>query len=159
MLMTLKSLLHFLNMNYLLLFLKFLLVSVNQFIGVILFFKLNSSKFDLIYFSKSSRLIESFPTIIISSSLSLAPSSTIHSLGFTFDSSLSLIQQIKSVAKSSFFYLCRVKQVKLFLDNPTLKLLVSSLILSLLTIVTLYTMESQRTRYILSPKLLIALSA
>ena len=68
-----------------------------------MFLKLNPSKFDLIYFSKSSRLIESLPSIDISSNLSLAPSFTIHSLGFTFDSSLSLLSQIKFVAKSSFF--------------------------------------------------------
>ena len=47
-----------------------------------------------------------------------------------FDSSLILIPQLKTVAKASFFHLCRIKQLKLFLDNPTLKLLVSLLILS-----------------------------
>ena len=67
-----------------------------------MFFKPYSSKFDLIYFSKS---IESFLSINISSNLSLAPSSTIHSLGFIFDSSLFLIPQTKSVAKSYFFFL------------------------------------------------------
>ena len=106
----------------------------SSFIGKIIswsdsmFLKLNPSKFDLIYFSKSSRLIKSLPSINISSNLSLAPSSTTHSLGFTFDSSLSLIPQIKSVAKSSFFHLRRIRRQKLSLDNPTLKLLVSSLI-------------------------------
>ena len=94
-----------------------------------MFLKLNPSKFDLIYFSKSFRLIESLPSIDILSNLSLAPSSTIHSLGFTFDSSLSLIPHIKSVAKSSFSHIRRIKQLKLFQENPTLKLLVSSLIL------------------------------
>ena len=62
--------------------------------------KLNPSKFDLIYFRKSFRLIESLPSINISVNLSLAPSSTLHRLGFTFDSSLSLTPQIKSLAKS-----------------------------------------------------------
>ena len=101
-----------------------------------MFFKLSPLKLDLIYFSKSSGLIESLLSIDISSNLSLAPS-TIHTLSFIFGSSLSLIPQIKSVAKSSFF-LCRIKQLKLFLDNPTLKLLVSLLICPALTIVTLY---------------------
>ena len=95
-----------------------------------MFLKLNPSKFDLIYFSKSFRLIESLPSIDISSNRSLTPFSTIHSLGFTFDSSLSLIPQIKSVAKPFFFHLCRIRLLKIFLDNPALKLLVSSLILS-----------------------------
>ena len=67
------------------------------------FLKLNLSKSDLTYFSKLFRLIESLSSINISSNLSLAPSFTIHSLSFTFDSSVSLIPQIKSVAKSSFF--------------------------------------------------------
>ena len=68
-----------------------------------MFFKCNPSKFDLIYLDKSSQLIESLPSINISSNLSLTPSSTIHSLGFTFDFSLSLIPQIKSVANHLFF--------------------------------------------------------
>ena len=38
---------------------------------------------------------------------------------------------MKSVAKSSFFHFCLTKQLKLFLDNPTFKSLVSSLILTL----------------------------
>ena len=67
-----------------------------------MFLKLNPSTFDLIYFNKSFRLIES-SSINISSNLSIATSSTIHSLGFTFDFSLSLIPQIKFVAGSSFF--------------------------------------------------------
>ena len=95
-----------------------------------MFLKVNFSKFDLIYFREPSRLIESCSSTDISINLSLAPSSPIHSLALTFDSFLSLIPQIKSVAKSSFFHLRRIKQLKLFLDNPTLKLLVSSLILS-----------------------------
>ena len=67
-----------------------------------MFLKLNLSKFYLIYFSKAFRLIESLHSIEIPSNLSLTPSSTIHSLGFIFDFSLSLIPQIKSVTKSSF---------------------------------------------------------
>ena len=67
-----------------------------------MFLELNPSKFYLLYFSKFSRLIESLPSINISSNLLLAPSSTIHSLGVTFDSPLSPIPQMKSVAKSSF---------------------------------------------------------
>ena len=96
-----------------------------------MFLQLNPSKFDLVYFSNFFLLIESLASINVSSNLSLTPSSTIHSLSFTMDSSLSLIPQIKSVAKSSFFHLCRIKQLKLFIDNPTLELLVSSFILSL----------------------------
>ena len=95
-----------------------------------MFLKLNPSKLDLRYFSKSSRLIKPLPPVTILSNLSLAPSSITHSLGSTFDSSLSLIPQIKSAAKSSFCHLHRIKQLNFFLDNPTLKLLVSSLILS-----------------------------
>ena len=128
--MTITSLLYFLNMTYLLL--SKILSCISEIISwsYSLFFKFNPSKFDPIYFSKSSRLIEFLPSIDNESNLSLAPSSTIHSLGFTFESSLSLIPQIKSVPKSSFFHLLHIKQLKLFLDNPTLKLLVSSLILS-----------------------------
>ena len=95
-----------------------------------IFLKLNTSKFHFIYISESSRFIEFLPSVNISSNLSLAHSSTIHSLGFTYDSSLSLIPQIKSVAKSSFFHLRRIKQLKFFSDNPTLKLPVPSLLLS-----------------------------
>ena len=95
-----------------------------------MFLKLNPSKLDLIYFGKSFRLIEYLLSINISSNLSLASSPTVHSLGFTFDFSPFLIPQIKSLAKSSIFHLRRIEHLKLFQDNPTLKLLVSSLILS-----------------------------
>ena len=70
MLMTFTSLLHFLIMNCLLLSLK------NCCIGEIIswsdsmFFKFNPLKLDLIYFSKSSRLIESLPSIDILYNLS-----------------------------------------------------------------------------------------
>ena len=67
-----------------------------------MFLKLNLSKFDLIYFSNSFRLIEFYPSIDISSNPSLALSSTIHILGFIFDFSFSFIPKIKSVAKSFF---------------------------------------------------------
>ena len=73
-----------------------------------MFLKLNPSKFDLIYFTMHSHLIESLLSINISSNLSLASSPTIHSSGFTFDSSLSLIPKIKSVAKSSYFHFRRI---------------------------------------------------
>ena len=70
-----------------------------------MFLKLNVSKFDFIYLRKSSRLIDSLASINIQSNLSLTLSSTTHSLGFTFDSSLSFMLKIKIVAKSSFFAL------------------------------------------------------
>ena len=95
-----------------------------------MFFKFNFLKFDSIYFSNPFRLLDSLPSIGISTNLSLASPSTIHSLDFTFDSSLSLIPQIIYVAKSFSNHLRHIKRLKIFLDNPTLKLLVSSLILS-----------------------------
>ena len=73
-----------------------------------MFLRVYPSKFDLSFFSKASQLIKFLLSFNISSNLSLAPSSTIHCLGFTFDSSLSLIPQMKSVAKSSFFHLRRI---------------------------------------------------
>ena len=92
---------------------------------------MNSTLRNLILHILASLDIESLPSVIISSNLSLAPPCITHSSDFTFDSPLSLIPQIKSVAKSSFFHFRRIEQLKLFLDNPALKLLVSSLILSL----------------------------
>ena len=130
--MLMTSLLHFLNMNYLLLFLKcFSCIGRTIAWRDSIFLKLYPSEFDHIYLGKSSRLIKSLPSINISSNLSLFSSSTIHSLGFIFDSSFSLIPRKEFVAKSVFFHLRRIKQLKLFLDNPTLKLLVSLLIFSL----------------------------
>ena len=95
-----------------------------------MFLRLNPSKVDLTYFSKHLRLIQFLPAVDISSNLSITSSSTIHSLVFPFDSSLSLVPKIKYVAKSSFFHLQRIQQMKISADNPTFKLLVSSLVLS-----------------------------
>ena len=126
----LTSLLHFLNTNY------FMLSNIISYNGNIIswsksmFSKLNLSKFYLIYFIKFSLLIESLSSNDISSKLPLSPSSTIHSLGFTFASLLYLIPQIKSVSKSSFFHLHRIKILKLLLYNLILKLLAFSLFLS-----------------------------
>ena len=93
--------------------------------------KLNPSKFELIYFDKSSKS-SSFPNLVLHSPapLSLLPSSSIHSLGFIFDSNLSLIPQILSVTKSCFFHLPQIRQLLPYLDDPSLQLLVSSLVLS-----------------------------
>ena len=101
-------------------------------------------------------LLNLFPQLIFYQTFH---SSTIHSLGFTFDSSLSLIPQIKSVAKSFFFHLCRIKQLKPFLDNPALKLIVSSLILSRFDYCNTLDYGLPETTLTLSPKLLIALLA
>ena len=92
-----------------------------------MFLKINLSE-NLLYFSKSSRLLKSFPSISISSNLPLV--SYIHSSDFTFYSSLFLIPQIKSVAKSYFFHLSGIKQLKHILDNTTLKLKVILFIFS-----------------------------
>ena len=94
-----------------------------------LFLKLNPSKFELICFNKSDKSL-TLPSLNISSDLSLEFSSSIRSLGFVFDSTLSLSPQIRTVAKSSYFHLRRIKKLMPFLDDATLKLLVTSLILS-----------------------------
>jgi len=91
--------------------------------------KLNPSKFEYIYLNKSNK-VSSFPSLNITSDLILYPSLSIRSLGFIFDSSLSLSPQINSVAKSCYFHLRRIRQLLPFLDDPTLHLLVTSLILS-----------------------------
>ena len=64
--------------------------------------------------------------IDILSNFSLTLSTTILSLGFPFDFTIFLIPQIKFLAKSSFFQLCRIKQ---FLDKLIFKLVLSSFIL------------------------------
>ena len=93
--------------------------------------KLNPDKFELIYFTKSSKS-SLLPSLALPppSSLSLVPSPSIRSLGFILDAHLSLSPQILSVTKSCYFHLRRIKQLLPFLDDPTLQLLVSSLVLS-----------------------------
>mgnify|MGYP003535998733 FL=1 len=96
-----------------------------------MYLKLNPSKFELIFFNNTRSTI-TFPSLRLSSidSFSLDPSPVIRSLGFLFESNLSLTHQISSVTKSCFFHLRRIKQLLPFLDDPTLQLLVSSLVLS-----------------------------
>ena len=91
--------------------------------------KLNPSKFNFIYLSKSKSLPSSLPPIIISD-LTIYPSSTIRCLGFFLDSSLSFNPQILSVASSCFFHLRRIRQISSYLDDASLKILVCSLVLS-----------------------------
>ena len=93
--------------------------------------KLNPDKFELIYFSKSTKSFTLFPLVLPPpTSLSITPSPIIRSLGFLFDSNLSLTPQILSVSKSSYFHIRRIRQLLPLLDDPTLQLLVSSLVLS-----------------------------
>ena len=94
--------------------------------------KLNPDKFELIYFNRSSKSLSRLPSLALPppSSLSITPSSLIRSLGFIFDSNLTLTPQILSVSKSCYFHIRRIKQLLPLLDDPTLQLLVSSLILS-----------------------------
>ena len=92
--------------------------------------KLNPSKFELIFLNKSVKNSIPLRSINISSNFKLESSPSIRSLGFIFDSSLSLVPQINSVAKSCYFHLRRIRLLLPFLDDPTLQLLVSSLVLS-----------------------------
>ena len=89
--------------------------------------KLNPSKFELIYFDRNGKLIQK-PCIF--STNTIEPSNYIRSLGFIFDSKLSFSNQILSVTKSCYFNLRRIKQIIAYLDDPTLQLLVSALVLS-----------------------------
>ena len=81
--------------------------------------KLNISKSELIYFDKSSKYF-SFPNLVLPSPapLSLLPSSSLHSLGFVFDSNLYLIPQILSVTRYCFFHLRRIRLLP-YLDDPS----------------------------------------
>ena len=99
MLLTLTPLLHFLKMNYLLLPLKFVLVSTKLFLRVILF----SSNSILQNFSLYTLVGLLDPlNLFHHQTFHFFTSSTVHSLGFIFDFSIFLIPRIKSVAKSSF---------------------------------------------------------
>ena len=91
--------------------------------------KLNPSKFNFIYLSKSKALPSSIPPIIISD-LTIYPSSAIRCLGFLLDFSLSFNPQILFVASSCFFHLRRIRQISSYLDDASLKILVCSLVLS-----------------------------
>ena len=62
--------------------------------------------------------------------ISIISSPLIRSLGFILDSNFSLTPQILSVSESCYFHLRQIKQLLPLLDDPTLQLLVSSLVLS-----------------------------
>lgn len=89
--------------------------------------KLNPSKFELIYFDRFGKL--TFEPCIFSS-YTITPTDSIRSLGFIFDSKLSLSNQIFSVTRSCYFHLRRIKQLLPYLDDPSLHLLIISLVLS-----------------------------
>ena len=89
--------------------------------------KLNPSKFELIYFDRVGKLTKDSCNF---SSNVIEPSNHIRSLGFIFDSKLTLSNQICSVTKCSYFHLQRIRQLLPYLDDPSLHLLVSALILS-----------------------------
>ena len=75
-------------------------------------FEFNLSKFNFIYLPKA--FLSSLPSLTNSSDLAFHLFSTIRSLGFYFDSSLSFKTQIYFVDFSCFYYLCHIKQISLF---------------------------------------------
>ena len=61
--------------------------------------------------------------------LTIYPFSIIRSLGFLRNSSLSFKPQIRSVASSCFYHLCRIRQISFHLHDASLKILVCSVVL------------------------------
>ena len=91
--------------------------------------KLNLSKFDFIYLSKTKSLFSFFSPIIISY-LTIYPFSTIRCFGFLLDSSFFFNSQLFSAAFSCFFHLRRIRQISFYLDDASLKIFVCSFVLS-----------------------------
>ena len=89
--------------------------------------ELNPSKFNFIYLSRSKSFPFSFSSVTIFSDLTIYLSSTVRSLGYFLDSSLSFEPQILSVSSFCFYHL---RRLSFHLGDASLKILVCSFVLS-----------------------------
>lgn len=94
--------------------------------------KLNASKTELIWFNRhpmpSCDILHS--VLNLSPDCSIKPAEFVRDLGVLLDSALSMKNQISSIAKSCFFHLRRIRQVKKSLNEKCLRTLVQALVIS-----------------------------
>jgi len=92
--------------------------------------KLNPSKSELIWFDRSSKLLQCTELSLSTSSSLLSPASTVRDLGVILDSALSLKPQIAAISRACLFHLRRIRQLRSTLDSASLKTLIHCLILT-----------------------------
>src|ERR1700733_15313186 len=92
--------------------------------------KLNPGKSELIWFDRSSRILQCAELSLSTSSSLLSPSPTVRDLGVILDSKLSLKPQISATSGACLFHLRRIRQLRSTLDSASLRTLIHSLILT-----------------------------
>src|SRR5688572_1634079 len=92
--------------------------------------KLNPSKSELIWFDRSTKLLQCTELSLSTSSSLLSPASTVRDLGVILDSALSLKPQIAAISRACLFHLRRIRQLRSTLDSASLKTLINCLILT-----------------------------
>ena len=92
--------------------------------------KLNPGKSELIWFDRSSKLLQCTELSFSTSSSLLSPSSTVRDLGVILDSTLSLKPHIAAISRACLFHLRRIRQLRTSLDSASLKTLIHCLILT-----------------------------
>ena len=92
--------------------------------------KLNASKTELIWFSNLAKEKQPNFTVKIDDNCIIEPSDVVRDLGVLLDNKLSMTHHISSVAKSCFFHLRRIRQIKGCLNELCLQTLVQALVIS-----------------------------
>src|SRR6218665_1449990 len=87
--------------------------------------KLNATKTELIWFDRRSRVVDNTTKQLnLDPQCSIPPSDVVRDLGFLLDCKLNMTQHVSSTARTRFFNLRRIRQVRRCLDETCHRILV-----------------------------------
>src|SRR6218665_2981070 len=93
--------------------------------------KLNATKTELIWFDRRSRVVDNIRKHLnLDPQCSIQPSDVVRDLGVLLDCKLNMTQHVSSTARTCFFLLRRIRQVRRCLNETCRRILVQALVIS-----------------------------
>src|SRR6218665_1182330 len=94
-------------------------------------FETKCHKAELIWFDRRSRVVDNTTKHLnLDPQCSIPPSDVVRDLGILLDCKLNMTQHVSSTARTSFFHLRRIRQVRRCLDETCRHILVQALVIS-----------------------------
>src|SRR6218665_1575289 len=93
--------------------------------------KLNATKTELIWFDRRTRVDDNTTKHLnLDPQCSIPPSDLVRDLGVLLDCKLNMTQHVSSTARTCFFHLRRIRQVRCYLDETCRRILVQAVVIS-----------------------------